>query len=277
MMAESVARNQTVQRYLADIRQLKTLTKAEELKIARDLRAGCEDAVNRLVEGNLRFVTKVALEYRNMGLPLEDLVNEGNMGLIDAAKHFDPERDIKFITYAVWWIRRSILQALNNQIRLVRLPAWQSRKARELNEAKRQLRLELGRHPSRDELSDHLETSRKKLEQTMLQGGTEVSLDQPFRADQDRPLSETLEDQDGDRFVAAVVRRQMTDEMGKILKRLTPMQRRVLRMRFGLNGRPPMTLRQAGAEIGLTRERIRQIECQAKQKMRELFAEIHRL
>lgn len=257
--------------YFSEIRGFPLLTKDEEKTLARDIKKGSQAALNELVESNLSFVAKVASEYRSLGLPFEDLLNEGNVGLIEAAHRFDASKDIKFISYAIWWIRKSILKALSEQSHTVRLPYSQMKKVKEIRKAERALRKELGRKPTREEISVHLEKSVAKIDKILQHTAHEVSLDEPIGKDQETPLSECLID--GERITAEqrILEREMTDGVGEVFELLNRQQKTVIRYRFGLDGQPALTLQETGDQMGLSRERVRQIECQAKDRMRKLF------
>jgi RNA polymerase primary sigma factor len=257
--------------YFSEIREYPLLTKDEEKLLARDIRRGSQRALNELVESNLSFVAKVASEYRSLGLPFEDLLNEGNVGLIEAAHRFDATKDIKFISYAIWWIRKSILKALSEQSHTVRLPYSQMKKVKEIRKAERALRRELGRKPTREEISVHLEKSVAKIDKVLQHTAHEVSLDEPVGTDQDTPLSDCLVDSERVTPEQRILERELTDGVGEVFGLLNEQQKTVIRYRFGLDGQPPLTLQETGDQMGLSRERVRQIECQAKERMRKLF------
>jgi len=257
--------------YFSEIRSFPLLTKDEEKTLARDIKMGSQDALNELVESNLSFVAKVASEYRSLGLPFEDLLNEGNVGLIEAAHRFDASKDIKFISYAIWWIRKSILKALSEQSHTVRLPYSQMKKVKEIRKAERALRKEFGRKPTREEISVHLEKSVAKIDKILQHTAHEVSLDEPIGTDQETPLSECLVDGELITPEQRILEREMTNGVGEVFELLNRQQKTVIGYRFGLDGQPPLTLQETGDQMGLSRERVRQIECQAKDRMRKLF------
>jgi len=271
MIVSRKAEVSILSQYFSEIREFSLLTKDEEKSLARDIKKGSREALNELVESNLSFVAKVASEYRSLGLPFEDLLNEGNVGLIEAAHRFDASKDIKFISYAIWWIRKSILKALSEQSHTVRLPYSQMKKFKEIRKAERALRKEFGRKPTREEISIHLEKSLAKIDKVLQHTAHEVSLDEPVGEQQETPLSECLVD--GDRVTAEqrILEREMTDGIGEVFELLNKQQKTVIRYRFGMDGQPPLTLQETGDEMGLSRERVRQIECQAKDRMRKLF------
>jgi len=265
------AETSVLSQYFAEIREYPLLSKDEEKSLARDIQKGNRDALNELVESNLSFVAKVASEYRSLGLPFEDLLNEGNVGLIEAAQRFDATKDIKFISYAIWWIRKSILKALSEQAHTVRLPYSQMKKVKEIRQAERALRKELGRKPSREEISRYLEKSLAKIDKVLQHTAHEVSLDEPLGDDQDTPLSDVIVDDERTSAEQRLLEREMTDGVGEVFRQLSEQQQTVIRFRFGLGGKPCLTLQETGDQMGLSRERVRQIECEAKDRMRRLF------
>ena len=271
MIVSRKAETSILSQYFSEIRGFPLLTKNEEKTLARDIKKGSRDALNELVESNLSFVAKVASEYRSLGLPFEDLLNEGNVGLIEAAHRFDASKDIKFISYAIWWIRKSILKALSEQSHTVRLPYSQMKKVKEIRKAERALRKELGRKPTREEISVHLEKSLAKIDKVLQHTAHEVSLDEPVGTDQETPLSECLIDGELVTPEQRILEREMTDGVGEVFELLNRQQKTVVGHRFGLDGQPPLTLQETGDRMGLSRERVRQIECQAKDRMRKLF------
>jgi RNA polymerase primary sigma factor len=271
MVKSRRAKTSVLSQYFSEIRDFPILTKEEEQQLARDIQRGSSEALNELVESNLSFVAKVASEYRALGLPFEDLLNEGNLGLIEAAHRFDANKDIKFISYAIWWIRKAILKALAEQCHVVRLPYSQIKKVKEIRRAEKALRSDLGRKPNREEISNYLERSVSKIDKVLQYTAHEVSLDEPVGDDLDVPLADCLADK-----AAVSVEQEMLDEemvhgVGEIFVHLNEQQKTVLTHRFGLNGEPPLTLQDTGARMGLSRERVRQVECQAKERMRKLF------
>ena len=258
-------------RYFSEIRAYPLLTKEQEQQLAHRVRKGDKDAFEHLVASNLSFVVKVASEYRNLGLPLEDLLNEGNLGLIEAARRYDPEKGTKFITYAIWWIRKAILKALAEQVNLVRVPTYQMKKVKQVREAEHTLRKELGRTPERHEISDRLDTTLKKVDQTLQVHSKEVSLDDTVGKEKKTPVSDYLIDQDSESPDENLIRREGTSLVGDALQHLSEQEQIVVRHRFGLDGCPILTLKEIGEQMGVSRERVRQIETQAKARLRRLF------
>src|SRR5512136_508713 len=185
-------RSSVLSRYFAEIREYPLLTKEEEMDLARDVKLGRKDALNELIESNLSFVVKVASEYRNLGLPFEDLLNEGNIGLIEAAHRYDASKGTKFITYAIWWIRKSILKALSEHSNLVRVPNYQMKKVREIRDAENSLRRSLGRAPMREEISERLSKNISKIDQVLQFNLREISLEERIGKDRDKPIADYL-------------------------------------------------------------------------------------
>jgi RNA polymerase sigma factor (sigma-70 family) len=274
MVSKSRAQNSLLSTYFSEIRQYPLLSKEEEQNLARDIQNGDRQAVNELVESNLSFVAKVASEYRNLGMPFEDLLNEGNVGLIEAAHRFDADRDTKFISYAIWWIRKSILKALAEQTTTVRLPYSQMKKVKEIRKAERALREELNRKPTREEISRHLRRKVEKIDKVLQHGVREVSLDEPVGEQQETPLAECIQDREKISVEQGMLEREMVHGVAEAFEYLSEQQRTVISYRFGLNGHQTLTLQETGNRMGLSRERVRQIECQAKERMRRAFAKM---
>ena len=258
-------------RYLSEIRRRPSLSREEEAGLARRASRGNRQALNDLVEANLGFVVKVACEYRNLGLPLEDLLNEGNLGLLQAARRFDVERGNKFITFAVWWIRKAILSALNQHGGLVRIPENHRRKLRNIRDAERLLFNSLGRRPEREEIARALSHSAAEMDATLLHDVRSRSLTDPVDPDSDTTLSEMLTDDTAVSVEEAVLRTEATALVTEALRELDPQEREVLGYRFGLLDRAPLVLREVGAIMGISRERVRQIEVKATQRLRRIL------
>ncbi|MFN7966943.1 MAG: RNA polymerase sigma factor RpoD/SigA [Acidobacteriota bacterium] len=258
-------------RYFSEIRAYPLLTKEQEQRLAHRVRKGDPEAFENLVASNLSFVVKVASEYRNLGLSLEDLLNEGNLGLIEAARRYDPSKGTKFITYAIWWIRKSILKALAEQVNLVRVPTYQMKKVRELRETEQVLRKELGRSPERSEISDRLDVSLKKVDQTLQVRGREVSIDDTVGKEKKTPVSEFLVDPDFESAEDNLLKREGTSLVTDALDVLSDQERIVIKHRFGLEGCAILTLKEIGDKMGVSRERVRQIETQAKLRLKRMF------
>ncbi len=276
-MSRRVERDSSLARYLSEIGEYSILTKEQEMEIARDARLkGTPDKLNRLVESNLSFVVKIANEYRNLGLPFEDLLNEGNIGLIEAAQRYDDGKGTKFITYAIWWIRKSILKALSEQSAIVRVPNYQLKKVRKVRDTEQTLARALGRRPDRDEISREMDASISKIDEILQIKLREISMDEKVGRDKDIPLSDYLVDAQGINPENELLKSESEILVRTALDALTEQEHAVITNRFGLAGGRSFTLKEIGQSMGLSRERIRQIEAQAKKKLRRIFA-MHQL
>ncbi len=261
--------SQSLEKYLQEIGKVDLLTPEEEVDLAKKIKDGDQDALERLTKANLRFVVSVAKQYQNQGLSLSDLINEGNLGLIKAAQRFDETRGFKFISYAVWWIRQSILQALAEQSRIVRLPLNKVGSLNKINRAFSELEQEFEREPSSDELAELLEISADEVETTLGVAARHVSMDAPFVDGEDNSLLDVLENAgtpgtDSKLEYAESLRR----EIERSLNTLTERQCDVIKLYFGIGIEHPMSLEDIGDRFGLTRERVRQIKDKAINKLR---------
>ena len=255
--------------YLKEINNTPLLTREQERDLAKRIRKGEETALHALVKANLRFVVSIAKQYVNQGLSLADLVNEGNLGLIKAAYRFDEKRGYKFISYAVWWIRQAMLQALAEQSRIVRLPLNRAGTLYRIGKAARQLDQELGRNPEVSEIAEKLKLPHDEVRDTMQIANSHLSLDASFSNDQeenslvDYLADDNLESPDEQTYVNA-----LSDDMQKALDTLTDRERQILSLYFGIEGEEPLTLEEIGKRMNLTRERIRQIKEKAILRLR---------
>ena len=266
---ESSGGNRSLDVYLHEINKTPLLTREQEQALARRIRKGDKEALDRLVKANLRFVVSIAKQYSNQGLPLEDLINDGNLGLIKAAHRFDEKRGYKFISYAVWWIRQAMLQSLAEHSRIVRLPLNRAGTLYRIGKASRQLDQELGRAPNAREIAKKLKLSEEEVEDTMHIANTHVSLDDPYSTDQDdTSLVDYLQDDSSPMPDEETYGRALSDDMEKALATLSDRERQILSMYFGLSQEEPLTLEEIGKELGLTRERIRQIKEKAIIRLR---------
>ena len=257
----------SLDKYLQEIGREELVTPDEEVELAQRIRKGDQEALEKLTRANLRFVVSVAKQYQNQGLSLPDLINEGNLGLIKAAEKFDETRGFKFISYAVWWIRQSILQALAEQSRIVRLPLNQVGSLNKINKALSQFEQQYERQPSPDELADMLEIPREKIADTLRVSGRHVSVDAPFVDGEDNSLLDVLVNNDSPNADKGLVNESLNTEIERALSTLTERERDIVKYFFGI-GCQEMTLEEIGEKFGLTRERVRQIKEKAIRRLR---------
>jgi len=262
--------SQSLDKYLQDIGKIPLLSMEEEAELARRIRQGDEEALEKLVKANLRFVVSVAKQYQNQGLPLMDLISEGNLGLIKAAKRFDETRGFKFISYAVWWIRQSILQALAEQSRIVRLPLNRVGALNKINRVFARLEQEYEREPSPEEIAEALQgtLSAEEVAEIMRQSGRHVSLDSPIAPGEETRFIDVLENPDLPQPDQVLMYESLRQEITKALATLEEREAQILRMHFGIDQRYPMTLDEIAEKLALTRERVRQIKEKAIRKLR---------
>ncbi|MFC2104502.1 RNA polymerase sigma factor RpoD/SigA [Bacteroidota bacterium] len=257
----------SLDKYLQEIGREGLITVEEEVELAQRIRKGDRLALEKLTKANLRFVVSVAKQYQNQGLTLPDLINEGNLGLIKAAEKFDETRGFKFISYAVWWIRQSILQALAEQSRIVRLPLNQVGSLNKINKAFSRFEQENERTPSPEELADKLELPKDKVVDTMRVSGRHVSVDAPFAVGEDSSLLDVLENYDSPNTDKTLINESLIREIDRSLATLTERERDILKYFFGI-GVSEMNLEEIGDRFGLTRERVRQIKEKAIRRLR---------
>ena len=261
--------SQSLEKYLQEIGKVDLLTPEEEVTLAKEIKAGSQEALEKLTKANLRFVVSVAKQYQNQGLSLSDLINEGNLGLIKAAQRFDETRGFKFISYAVWWIRQSILQALAEQSRIVRLPLNKVGSLNKINRAFSELEQEYEREPSSDELAELLEIPSEEVETTLGVAARHVSMDAPFVDGEDNSLLDILENtKTPGTDTKLEYAESLRKEIERSLNTLTERQCDVIKLYFGIGVEHPMSLEDIGERFGLTRERVRQIKDKAINKLR---------
>jgi RNA polymerase primary sigma factor len=258
----------SLDKYLQEIGREELITAEEEVILAKRIRDGDEVALAKLVKANLRFVVSVSKQYQNQGLSLPDLINEGNLGLIKAAKRFDETRGFKFISYAVWWIRQSILQALAEQSRIVRLPLNQVGSLNKINKAYSRLEQEFEREPTAEELSRVLELPEDKVADTMRVSGRHVSMDAPLLNGEDNSLLDVIVNHDSPRADRMLMNESLQREIERSLSTLTERERDVIKLFFGIGCQHGLTLEEIGAKFDLTRERVRQIKEKAIRRLR---------
>ena len=255
-------------KYLQEIGREGLITVEEEVELAGRIRNGDRAALDKLTRANLRFVVSVAKQYQNQGLSLPDLINEGNLGLIKAAEKFDETRGFKFISYAVWWIRQSILQALAEQSRIVRLPLNQVGSLNKISKAFSRFEQENERRPSVEELADELDIPVDKITDTMKVSGRHISVDAPFVEGEDNSLLDVLVNDDSPNADRPLIKESLSKEIDRALATLTPRESEIVKMFFGI-GCQEMTLEEIGDKFGLTRERVRQIKEKAIRRLRQ--------
>ncbi|WP_226389477.1 sigma-70 family RNA polymerase sigma factor [Penaeicola halotolerans] len=260
--------SQSLDKYLQEIGKVDLLTADEEVELAKRIREGDQLALEKLTKANLRFVVSVAKQYQNQGLSLGDLINEGNLGLIKAAQRFDETRGFKFISYAVWWIRQSILQALAEQSRIVRLPLNRVGSLNKISKTFSELEQKYEREPSPEELAEVLEVSANEVVDTMKISGRHVSMDAPFVQGEENSLLDVLENDGEDKPDTELMNDSLRREVQRALSTLTQREADVITLYFGLNGEHAMTLEEIGEKFNLTRERVRQIKEKAIRRLR---------
>lgn len=257
----------SLDKYLQEIGKVDLITADEEVELAQKIKAGDQAALEKLTKANLRFVVSVAKQYQNQGLTLPDLINEGNLGLIKAAQRFDETRGFKFISYAVWWIRQSILQALAEQSRIVRLPLNQVGALNKINKALSKFEQEFERTPTPDELAIVLDLPKEKVVDTLRVSGRHISMDAPFVEGEDNSLVDVIENPDSPIADGKLINESLKKEIERSLATLTERERDIVRYFFGISC-PEKTLEEIGEEFGLTRERVRQIKEKAIRRLR---------
>lgn len=260
--------SQSLDKYLQEIGKVDLLTPDEEVELAQRIKGGDQLALEKLTKANLRFVVSVAKQYQNQGLSLGDLINEGNLGLIKAAQRFDETRGFKFISYAVWWIRQSILQALAEQSRIVRLPLNRVGSLNKISKTFSELEQKFEREPSPDELAEVLEVTTAEVVDTMKISGRHVSMDAPFIQGEENSLLDVLENDLEETPDSELMSDSLRREVQRALSTLTQRESDVIALYFGLNGEHSMTLEEIGEKFNLTRERVRQIKEKAIRRLR---------
>lgn len=261
--------SQSLDKYLTEISREDMITAEQEVELAKRIKKGDQRALEKLVRANLRFVVSVAKQYQNQGLTLPDLINEGNLGLIKAAQRFDETRGFKFISYAVWWIRQSILQAIAEQSRIVRLPLNQVGSLNKINKVYAQLEQEFERPPAADELAAALEIPEEKVKDTMSVSGRHVSVDAPLKEDEDFSLLDLISNNESPSADGELMRESLQTEIERSLETLTERERDVVKLFFGIGMNHGLTLEEIGDKFDLTRERVRQIKEKAIRRLRQ--------
>jgi RNA polymerase primary sigma factor len=259
----------SLDKYLQEIGKVELITAEEEVELARRIRQGDQAALEKLTKANLRFVVSVSKQYQNQGLSLPDLINEGNLGLIKAAQRFDETRGFKFISYAVWWIRQSILQALAEQSRIVRLPLNKIGSINKINKAFSKLEQEYEREPSAEEIAELLELTENDVKESMKNSGRHISMDAPLVQGEESNMYDVLRSNDSPSPEAGLINDSLRKEIDRALSTLTARESEVIKYYFGLNGEHAMTLEEIGEKFDLTRERVRQIKEKAIRRLKQ--------
>ncbi len=258
----------SLDQYFREIGRYPLIDQEEEVRLAKGIRRGEKEALDKLVRSNLRFVVSVSKKYRNQGVPLSDLINEGNLGLIRAARRFDGTRGIRFVTYAVWWIRQAILQALAEQSRIVRVPLNRAGTLHRLARCKASLVQELGREPTATEIAEGMDVTVEEVEQTLAIASSHLSLDAPMFHGEQSSLMESLPDLLSRGPEEETFENALADSLEAALSTLEEREAQILRLYFGLAGYAPRSLEEIGTEMGVTRERIRQVKERALGRLR---------
>jgi RNA polymerase primary sigma factor len=261
--------NKSLDKYLNEISKVPMIDAQEEVELARRIREGDQVALEKLVNANLRFVVSVSKQYQNQGLTLGDLINEGNLGLIKAAKRFDETRGFKFISYAVWWIRQSILQALADQSRIVRLPLNKVGSIGRIGNIAAELEQKLEREPTAEEIANALEIPTAEVENALKTSGRHLSIDAPLAEGEDNTLLGVLDNNDEPHPDLHLINESLQKEINRVISTLSEKERDVLKYYYGLDGGPAHTLEDISEKVGLTRERVRQIKEKALRRLRK--------
>ncbi len=261
------ASSETLKKYLQEISRLSRVTPQEEKDLGRQIQGGDEDALRILVEANLRFVVSFAKKYRGCGLSFLDLINEGNIGLIEAAKRFDPKKNVKFITYAVWWVRQSIIHALSDQSGAFRLPQKQANLLYRIGKTISKLTIKLQRNPTVEQIAEAMKVSASEVTALLQVSDDNISLSTVIDEEHDFHLADKLEQKMMPSADSVLMKSSMKIHLTRALEELDTKEEKVIKLRFGLGGAEPKTLKDIGGMMGLSRERIRQIEAQALQKL----------
>jgi RNA polymerase primary sigma factor len=260
----------SLDQYLREISQYPLITREDEVVLAQRIKQGCQLSLDKLVRSNLRFVVSVAKKYQNQGVSLSDLINEGNLGLIRAAHKFDETKGIKFISYAVWWIRQAILQALAEQSRIVRVPLNRAGTLHRIGKRSSSLLQELGREPTVEEIAEGMDISREEVAKTLSISQSHLSLDAPLTPGEDNKLLDYIPDTQNPGPDDETFERALSESIDEVLETLKEREAKILRLYFGLEGKEPMTLEEIGGMMGITRERVRQIKEKALARLRHV-------
>lgn len=267
MKYQNYLESKNLKLYLDEVSKIPPISEEEEKQLAKRLKKGDPEAINRLIEGNLRFVVSYVKKYQGIGLSLLDLINEGNVGLIEAAHRFDPDREVKFISYAVWWIRQAIIHALSQSSRSFNLPQKVTDKISRMNKEIEILKKELGREPTREEIAERLKIKPEEVADMELIQEKGMSLSDKLSEDEDLVVEDRLSDELAPSVEYQIIKNSIEQQIREVLNELDEREALVLKLRFGLDNDEPLTLQEIGERLGLTRERIRQIEQKAIGKL----------
>ena len=258
----------SLDKYLQEIGKVELISAEEEVELAQRIKQGDKIALEKLTKANLRFVVSVAKQYQNQGLSLPDLINEGNLGLIKAAQRFDETRGFKFISYAVWWIRQSILQALAEQSRIVRLPLNKIGSINKINKTYAKLEQEFEREPNAEEIAEVLDITEQEVKESMKNAGRHISMDAPLVQDEDNTMYDVLKSDEAPTPETELLYESLRKEIDRAISTLTDKEKNVIKLYFGLDGNHPLTLEEIGEKYDLTRERVRQIKEKAIRRLK---------
>ncbi len=262
------ATEDALQQYFKNISSYQPYTHEEEIVLGNKIQNGDKDALKHLILANLKFVVSIANKYKNLDVPLLDLINQGNIGLLEAAKRYDPSKGTKFITYAVWWIKQAIVQALNEQSSTVKLPVKHTNYLYKINSATEKLTKELGRAPSSSEISEATGITVNDIEEVLMASKSYLSLDNYIGSDEDKTFLESLEDEDSN-VEKAIIAKTLKSSMDEIISSLDPREAEIIIKRYGFDGDSPKTLEELGDAMGVSRERVRQLENRALEKLKK--------
>ncbi len=267
-IAISSLTDDSIKDFINKIDKFKPLTREEEYELGKRIQQGDQEALNRLILSNIKFVVSMANRYKNTGVSLSDLINQGNLGLVEAAKRFDPDKGVKFISYAVWWIRQAMIQLLAEQSGTVKLPIKQASLLYKINEAIETLSKQYHREPTSEEISEYLKIPKENVENILMVSRNYLSFESPIKDGEDRTFLDLMESK-AIKVEDEVINQTLKDTLQSLIQELDEREANILRMRYGLDGETPMTLEEVGNLLKISRERVRQIEARALSKLRK--------